>query len=167
MALISIVDEDDTIIEYVEISERKPEQIYRVSALWVTNSHGDILIAQRHRSKKHYPLRWWPAVAGTVEKGETYLSNIIKETEEEIWVSITDPTLGPKIQTKTWYLHFTQWFTATLDKTIDEFTLQKDEVEQVRWVSPEKLVSELEENPEIFTPSMNIIFDLLVNQSQN
>lgn len=58
MSLICIVDEDDIIIEYVEYRERKPDQRYRVAALWVTNAHGDILLAQRHRSKKHHPLLW-------------------------------------------------------------------------------------------------------------
>ena len=58
MPLIPIVDEDDNIIEYVERSERRSDQIYRVAALWITNSQGEILIAQRHRSKKHHPLLW-------------------------------------------------------------------------------------------------------------
>lgn len=58
MALIPIVDEDDNIIEYVQREERKPEQRYRVAALWVMNTRGDVLIAQRHHSKKHHPLRW-------------------------------------------------------------------------------------------------------------
>jgi isopentenyldiphosphate isomerase len=58
MPLIPIVDSDDNIIEYVERSQRKADQRYRVSALWITNSHGEILLAQRHRNKKHYPLLW-------------------------------------------------------------------------------------------------------------
>lgn len=162
MALIPIVDEDDHIIEYVEYSERKPDQRYRVAALWAMSSRGEILIAQRHRSKKHHPLLWWPAAAGTVEKGETYLSNIIKETEEEIWISITHPALGPKIQTKSWYLHFTQWFTAIIDKPVDEFTLQADEVESIRWLSPEELKIEVSAFPEKFLPTFPSTLELFL-----
>jgi isopentenyldiphosphate isomerase len=58
MPLIPIVDEDDIIIEYVERNDRKTDQRYRVAALWATNTKGEILIAQRHRSKKHHPLLW-------------------------------------------------------------------------------------------------------------
>jgi hypothetical protein len=39
MSLIPIVDENDTIIEYVERKERKLSQRYRVAALWITNSY--------------------------------------------------------------------------------------------------------------------------------
>lgn len=37
MSLISIVDEDDNIIDYVERDLRRDDQIYRVSGLWITN----------------------------------------------------------------------------------------------------------------------------------
>jgi isopentenyl-diphosphate Delta-isomerase len=162
MSLIPIVDEDDHIIEYVERSERKPDQRYRVAALWITNSRGDILIAQRHRSKKHHPLLWWPAVAGTVEKDESYLENIIRETTEEIGISWITPTLGPKTQTTSGYLHFTQWFTVIFDKKIEEFSPARDEVESLRWISPEALKKEFTKFPENFVPSFSIILPLFL-----
>ena len=42
---------------------------YRVSALWVTDSKGRILLAQRVLTKRHNPGKWGRAVAGTVEEG--------------------------------------------------------------------------------------------------
>ena len=162
MLLIPIVDEDDIIIEYVERSERKSHQRYRVSALWVTNSQWEILLAQRHRSKKYHPFLWWPAVAGTVEKGETYEENIIKETEEEIGIQWITPIIGPKTQTTSGYIHFTQWFTATIDKDIEEFILQEDEVESIKWVSSESLRKEFSETPNNFVPSFARIFPLFL-----
>lgn len=162
MPLIPIVDEDDNIKEYKEYWTLAPEDIYRVSALWITNSQVEILIAQRHRSKKHHPLLWWPAVAGTVEKDETYLENIIKETEEEIGIRSIVPATWPKTQTKSGYLHFTQWFTITLDLPLTAFTLQPDEVEQVRWISPKGLKNEYSQHPENFVPSFSLILPLFL-----
>ncbi len=162
MPLIPIVDEDDNIIEYVERSERRSDQIYRVAALWITNSQGEILIAQRHRSKKHHPLLWWPAAAGTVEKDESYLENIIRETAEEIGISWINPILGPKTQTTSGYLHFTQWFTIVLDKKIWEFSPARDEVESLRWITSEALKKEFTQSPDDFVPSFSLIHPLFL-----
>ena len=79
-----IVNENDEIIGYKGKGTLEKSDIYRVSALWIQNSKGDILLAQRKLTKKHSPGKWGPAVAGTNDEGESYESNIIKETEEEI-----------------------------------------------------------------------------------
>ncbi len=155
MPLIPIVDKDDNILTYKENSTLDLHDRYRVSALWVTNSRGEILLAQRHKSKKKHPLLWWPAVAGTVEKDETYEENIIKETEEEIGISRIYPILWPKTKTEIEYLHFTQWFTVVIDLPIETFKIQKDEVEAIRWISPENLRNELTESPQNFIPSFS------------
>ncbi len=162
MPLIHIVDEDDNIITYKERWTLGSEDIYRVSALWVTNPQGEILIAQRHRSKKHHPLLWWPAVCGTVEKGETYLENIIRETEEEIGIRSILPATWPKTQTRSGYLHFTQWFTITLDLPLTAFTPQADEIETIKWISSESLSKEFRDTPENFVPSFSLILPLFL-----
>src|SRR3989338_4963070 len=95
---IPIVDENDEIIEYKDEKDRKPEDICRVAGLWVTAPNGDILLAQRAFVKKRSPGVWGPAVAGTVEEGETYEQNIIKEAEEEIGLKNLKPIFGPKIR---------------------------------------------------------------------
>ena len=82
--IIPIVNEQDEIIEYKDIRNRNPKEICRVSAIWLVDSDGNILLAQRAFSKKVDPGKWGPSVAGTVEKGETYEENIIKESKEEI-----------------------------------------------------------------------------------
>jgi len=57
MVLIPIVDEKDKIIGYKDRKEIQKEDIYRVSALWITNSKDEILLAQRAFSKSHDPGR--------------------------------------------------------------------------------------------------------------
>ncbi|MEI7562268.1 MAG: hypothetical protein WCJ39_00675 [bacterium] len=55
MALIPVVNEQDEIIGYKERSEIQKEDIYRVTALWITNNKGEILIAQRAFTKRNNP----------------------------------------------------------------------------------------------------------------
>lgn len=81
---IIVVDGRDEIIGYKVFKSMRKDDIYRASALWIANSQGEVLIAKRHRLKLHNPLKWGPAVSGTLEEGETYESNILKEAEEEL-----------------------------------------------------------------------------------
>ncbi len=157
-----IVDENDNVIGHKEREEVGGEDIYRIAALWVTNSKGEILLARRHRTKTHHPLKWGPAVGGTLDEGETYESNIIKETEEEIGLKDIKPVKSKKIFRRGTWVHFTQWFTLTIDKEASEFNIQEEEVEEVRWFSKEELVKRFESNPEEFVGSMKNAIDLFV-----
>jgi isopentenyldiphosphate isomerase len=129
---VIIVNDQDEIIGHKERGTLVQADIYRVSALWVTNSAGDILLAQRKFTKKHHPGMWGPAVAGTNDEGESYESNIIKEAEEEIGLKDIKPNIGPKIRVASEHNHFTQYYTLTIDQAADDFVIEEDEVEQVK-----------------------------------
>ncbi|MEN9413494.1 MAG: hypothetical protein RLZZ342_581 [Candidatus Parcubacteria bacterium] len=156
MALIAIVDENDAVVGSVEREERAPEQIYRVSALWLTNSKGEILMAQRALTKKHDPGVWGPAVAGTVEAHETYKSNIVKEIQEEIGLVVEEGELsdGPRVRIhKPQGGYFAQYFLLTKDILVEDFVLEKDGVAQVKWFSKDELRDMLANHPEQLTPA--------------
>lgn len=164
MAKIIIVNNQDEIIGCKDRDALNPQDIYRVSALWITNSKGEILLAQRHHTKKHNPLKWGPAVAGTVEEGETYEKNIIKETKEELGLKNIKPIFFRKTKTDRDYPHFTQSYALSLDQDINEFKIQEDEVEAIRWFTPEELKHELKEHPEKFLSSVESILNYLNNK---
>jgi isopentenyldiphosphate isomerase len=80
-----IVDESDNVIGAKIRSDILPDDIYRVSCLWLRNPSGEVLLAQRSFDKKNDPGRWGPAVAGTVSENETYEENIRKEISRRTW----------------------------------------------------------------------------------
>lgn len=149
---IPIVNEQDEIIGYKDSKDRDPHrEITRSSGLWVTDKEGNILLAQRAFTKKIAPGLWGPAAAGSVEEGETYESNIIKEAEEEIGLTGIKPILGPKRYCSTSHEYFAQWFRVFVDHNYP-FKKQDEEVEDIRWFSPSELALLLKEKPEIFLP---------------
>ncbi len=153
--LFTVVDENDNIIWYKAKEDIDPvNEYYRVSALRLTNSQWDILIAQRAFTKSHNPGQRWPAVAGTVEEEERYEDNIIKETQEELWITNIDFKEWPKYKIEGERHYFWQRFFATVDKDISEFTIQKDEVEAIKWISPEELKKDIEKHPENYLNNM-------------
>ena len=156
---IIIVDENDTIIGYKKREELNKSDRYRVSALRLTNTQWEILLAQRAFTKKKSPWQWWPAVAGTVEEGETYESNIIKEAEEEIGLTWYDFIQSKKREYIQIHTYRWQRFTVIVDKPIEQFVIQEEEVEQVKRFSKEELQQALYERPEEFLDSMQWCID--------
>ena len=158
MAEIIIVDEKDDIIGYKERRYVERDNIYRVSALWITNSKGDVLLAKRGLNKRNNPGKWGPAVAGTVEKGEDYETNIIKEAKEELGLEDIKFNQGLKIRvsgdSEAGHNFFCQWFTLNIDKPSGDFKIQQEELEEVGWFSVSELINLLKEKSDEFIPSM-------------
>jgi len=152
---IIIVNESDEIINYKyrKILDNS-EDIYRCSALWITNSDNKILLAKRSLNKEHNPGKWGPAVAGTNDQGETYEQNMVKEAKEEIGLDNLNLIECPKLREKGKYNHFTQWFIANVDKNINEFKIQKEEVDQIKWFEKQELLEEIKKNPTNFLNGM-------------
>jgi isopentenyl-diphosphate Delta-isomerase len=158
MAKVIIVNNKDEIIGAKERNDRNDTDIIRVSGLWIFNDQKEILIAQRASNKIYDPGKWGPATAGTVEEGETYVSNIIKEAKEEIGLNINEKDLirGPHRFITTLHKYFVQNFFLKTDILVSDFVLQKEEVEQLKWISMENLLKSLEEKPEDFLESFRI-----------
>jgi isopentenyldiphosphate isomerase len=162
---IIIVNDQDMVIGNKERNMLGPEDMFRVTALWITNSHGDILLAQRKHTKKNNPSKWGPAVAGTVEEDETYDSNIIKEADEEIGLKDIMPSIGPKQLVRGDHIHFCQWYILLVNKPIEAFAIQEEEVDQIRWFSHHDLERALGSHPEQFVNAMQQGIDLLTRES--
>lgn len=150
-----IVNDKDQIIGYKDRAHANKNDITRVSALWIYNSKNEVLIAQRVFTKLYSPGCWQPAVAGTVEKGETYLDNIVKETKEELGIDVLPKQLREGIHkyNDTSHKYFSQSYVVKLDLPIDAFTIQKTEVEGIRWVGLEELYAWVKKSPQDFVGS--------------
>jgi len=160
-AKIIVVDRDDEIINYKERGTLNPEDIYRVSALWITSREGSILLAKRSLNKELFPGCWGPAVSGTVEQEETYHSNIIKEAKEELGLLKIRPKKGPKVRiTSDEYNYFTQWFLLTLDKELGRLDINREEISRLRWFGRKELKRKVYKDPKEFTHAMKKWIDI-------
>ena len=152
--LFTVVDEHDDPIGAKKKKYITSDELYRVSVLWITNNARQSLLAQRAFTKSHDPGVWGPAVAGTVEQGETYETNIIKEAEEEIGVKNTPFQFGFKTRIHGRHNYFVNYFFTTLDWPISAFRPRPGEVEQVKWFTNEEIINILRYSPTQLTPSM-------------
>lgn len=151
---ILIVDGDDNVIGTKVRGALVPGDIYRVSALWLTDGRGRVLLAQRSFAKAHDPGKWGPAAAGTVEEGKSYEVNINKEIEEEIGLTGLTLRFGPKERVTGKHNFFGQWFLAETDVPVESLKLQAEEVAKVKWMTLEELEKDIRENPGNYLDSM-------------
>ena len=153
---IIIVNDKDEVIGVKERGTLKENDIYRVSALWITNSKEEILLARRAYTKKHDPGQWGPAVAGTVDEGETYESNIVKEAEEELGLKNIHFKKESKQKRFGKHKHFSQWFSTIVDQPIEAFKVQEEEVAEIKWFNKEELANYAKEHPEEFLEDIQL-----------
>lgn len=158
--LLPIVTRDDEIISYKERAAIDYENdIFRTASLWVTNTDGDVLLAQRKFDKKVDPGKWAEAVGGTVEGKDTYEETVIREAEEELGLRNLTIKKGPKQLITTPCTYFVQWYKATID-VATELTIQEEEVERVAWIPYEVLQKETRQSSEKYIDAMASIVDL-------
>ncbi|MCL5407660.1 MAG: NUDIX domain-containing protein [Patescibacteria group bacterium] len=158
MASVIIVDQNDQVIDSKERNiVDHSKDICRISVLWITNSKNQILLAQRKLTKKYNPGKWGPAVGGTNEEGETYESNIYKEASEEIGLKGYDFQKGLKFFVAQPNKKFCQTFYLNINWQLEQFNIQKEEVEQVRWFDQEELLEELKNDPDSYTEVVHLI----------
>ncbi|OGI73354.1 hypothetical protein A3E33_02000 [Candidatus Nomurabacteria bacterium RIFCSPHIGHO2_12_FULL_40_77] len=121
---IPIVNEQDNLLYFKDKSERdKRKEITRSSSLIIFNEKGEVLLAKRSKNKKNSPNVWGPSAEGSLEEGDTYESNAIKEAEEEIGIKLDNVIIGPKRrESDNYHEYFIQCFFATISSST-KFTL--------------------------------------------
>lgn len=159
---IPIVNEEDEIIEYKERGSVLPQDIQRISCVWVFNKNKEILIAKRSLTKSVLPGKWSPSAAGTLEEGETYESNATKELEEEIGLKNVPLVPLKKIFYENGsFRRFCFVYIVFADIQKEKFILQESEVAEVRWISLKDFSDWYKKSPDEFTPSIKHTFYLI------
>lgn len=137
---VTIVNELDEIIWYKKRWTIKEEDIYRVSVLLIKNTAWLFLLSQRSFKKKNNPWQWSFSVAWTIDKWENYDSNISKEIEEEIWMKNLKYEKNYKKRIYWEHNFFCQFYTTISDKNLEDFKIQEDEIEAIKWFSEEEVL---------------------------
>ena len=108
--------------------------------VWIRNSKGEYLIAQRTANRPTFPLVW-ECVDGSVIKGEDSLQGALREVKEEVGVDLL-PEKGHVILSDIKKIEFGKVVNKIVDVWLFEYdgevdlsNATTDEVEQVAWMS--------------------------------
>ena len=122
-----------------------PQGFYHlVVHIWIRNSKGEYLISQRSANRPAYPLMW-ECVGGSVTKGEDSLTGALRETKEEVGLTLS-PENGKLVNSVVGRVVNGVKFTDILDVwlfeydgpvSLDQATTQ--EVLQTIWMTKEQI----------------------------
>lgn len=143
MELIDIYDENNNYLGFaLERTETHDKNLwhYHVSA-WIMNYEGKILLQQRALTKKKNP-GVWSKTGGHVNSGESCNQAIKREVFEEIGLKIIEEEIN-NIEffksTNPSEHYFSYGYLFYTDLKENEFVLQKEEVNAVKYYSIEEL----------------------------
>ena len=126
---------------YEEI--HKKGYIHRTVHVWLINSKKQLLLQKRSTSKRAHPGMWDVSVGGHISAGQTSLEAAKRETKEELGIDLPYEAFDklftirqPKIQHKIDFIdeEFNDVYLVNSDNEITNFSLQKSEVDEVRWI---------------------------------
>ncbi len=143
MELIDVYDENNNYLGYnldrKEVHEKK--LWHRHVSAWVMNYEGKVLLQQRALNKDKNPGKW-AKTGGHVDSGETEKEAIKREVEEEIGLKVKEDEIkNIEIFKNNDEHYFTYGYIFFTNKKEEEFIIQKEELNTVKYYS----IDELEE----------------------
>lgn len=152
--IFDIVDENDEVIGNAPRSEvHATGARHRAVHIFVFNSNGEILLQLRSASKDKHPGTWDTSCCGHVDSGETYDIAAKREFREELGPeSLPDLILVGKCKP----CENTGQEFVTVYKCSSEGPFQPcpEEIDQLRWISPDSLEQEFISAPESHAPAL-------------
>jgi isopentenyl-diphosphate delta-isomerase len=135
--------------------------LHRAFSVFLFNDKGEMLLQKRASGKYHSPGQWTNAVCSHPRNNENYLDGAKRRVKEELGIETElaekfDFIYKADVGSGLWEHELDHVFIGTYNS---EFNLNKDEVEEVRYISIEDLDKEIAENPEKFTEWFKIILE--------
>ena len=134
-------------------------------SVFILNSNKDILLQKRSVLKRFNPGKWG-LCSGHVSYDETLEEAALREIKEEIGLDIGLSDLKP-IGDRVFVIgatnsHITYHYYIKVDKSRDEFIIQKEELSEVKWFNIDDVINMIKNKDESITLKENRL-DLLAS----
>lgn len=132
------------------------------------NNKNEILIQKRSENKDLYPSLLDLSAAEHVKSGETYEEAAKRGLKEEIGLNADRLTyVGKVLFRQEWETEFNAIYFTETNKKINEMKVDKEEVEEVKFIPLEKVKEMIDKNKELFVPKINIVMDKFLKVYKN
>lgn len=152
--MVFVVDENNNPIKpQLRSFTHKNGLWHRTSGIWVINSLSQILCQKRSLLKDTKPGMWEAFFGGHLAPQQDYLLNALCETKEELGIDIAVENLIPyKVfkSDKLTHKEFQHVFGLMIDKRIEDFRFEKDEIDMLLWKDWDEIfnILTIEKNPD-------------------
>lgn len=158
--LVVLINEQDEVLGVMKkIEAHENGFLHRAFSVFLFNSMGEMLLQKRAQTKYHSPEQWTNAVCSHPRVNESYLNGAHRRLQEELGISVAITEkfhfiYKAEVGKNLWEHELDYVFTGFYE---GGFTLNKDEVSEVRYISMEDLEKEMQQNPGNFTEWFKII----------
>lgn len=159
---VILVDENDNQIGLMpKMEAHEKALLHRAFSVFIFNKKGDLMIQQRASSKYHSPLLWTNTCCSHQRAGETNIEAGQRRLFEEMGFTTN-------LEEVFSFIYKTPFDNGLTEHELDyvlignfdgEPNINNEEVESYKWVSPEKVKTDIENNPAIYTVWFQIIFN--------
>lgn len=143
MELLDVVDINDNVIDVLDRDiVHEKNLLHREVIIFIINSRNEVLIQQRSSNKKSDPNKWG-LCAGHVDSGEDVFDSALRETYEEVGLELKKEDLifiDKELVMKDNNSHFNYMYYCLCDWDVSKFTIQKEELNEVKWMGINELI---------------------------
>lgn len=159
--IFDVVNDRDEVIDQRPRSEVHRRQLWhRAVHVLVFNGKGELLLQKRSMRKDCFPGTWDSSASGHLNRGEDYDACAVRELREEIGLSVTEtPQRLFKISAcpETGF----EFVWVYRCKSEGPFAVQLEEVDEVRWFSPDAIQRWIAQKPGEFASAFPLIWSRL------
>jgi isopentenyl-diphosphate Delta-isomerase len=142
-------------------------KLHRAFTALIFNGEGKLLLTKRSESKMLWPNDWDGTVASHPRESETYVSSAERRMPEEIGTTCKMNYIN-KFEYHVPYKNVgsENEICGTLIGTVDSLdksSLINDEISEIKWINPDELKNELEQNGDAYCPWMVIALYFLTD----
>jgi len=170
---VILVDQDDNPIgKEDKVKCHLPNgKLHRAFTALIFNGDGKLLLTKRSEGKMLWPNDWDGTVASHPRESETYVSSAERRMPEEIGISCKMNYVN-KFEYHVLYkdIGSENEICGTLIGMVESFDnscMIKDEISEVKWINPDELKNELEQNRDTYCPWMVIALYFLADSDPN
>ena len=157
---VVLISENDDVLGLMDkMQAHENGLLHRAFSVFLFNDKGEVLLQKRASDKYHSPDQWTNAVCSHPRAEETYREGAQRRLMEELGI---EAEITPKfhfiykadVGGNLWEHELDHVFTGTYN---GDFSLNAEEVSEIRYVTMEALDEEISSNPKHFTEWFKII----------
>ncbi|MDK2770642.1 MAG: isopentenyl-diphosphate Delta-isomerase [Flavobacterium sp.] len=167
---VILVDTNDEPIGLMEkIAAHEQALLHRAFSVFILNDNNEIMLQQRAQSKYHSPLLWTNTCCSHQRPGETNIQAGKRRLREEMGFEVDLQELFHFIYKAPFDNGLTEHELdhVMIGKFNDEPNINKEEVEDWKWMSIEAIKQDMQQNPDVYTVWFKIIFDEFYHYIEN
>ncbi|MGX9984773.1 isopentenyl-diphosphate Delta-isomerase [Chryseobacterium sp. POL2] len=158
---VVLVNPQDEVLGLMEkMQAHENALLHRAFSVFLFNDKGEMLLQRRAAGKYHSPLQWTNACCSHPRENESYIDAAKRRLQEELGIEtalterfffIYKADVGQGL----WEHELDYVFTGEYN---GDFTLNPDEVAEIKYLSIADLEKEIEDSPEHYTEWFKIIW---------